>query len=283
LPHSDSYLVSNLTKMKQLTHLFIAVLACTVFFSCKKDKDLRVEASAISDETLAAIKALGFSTADVKKHEEGFLVEGDIVVTPEMIENGTDEQLLRVAEEEQYRTTNLVKISPLLPYRTITIRVSTALPARYITATNAAIARYNARNLRLRFARVTSGGNILISKAPSSATYLASAGFPSAAGNPYTSVLVNSTYLDDNAWNINSVTSILAHEVGHCIGFRHTDYMHREYSCGGGHVAESSVNAIHIPGTPVGPDPNSWMLACIGKNVNRPFNANDRVALNYLY
>jgi hypothetical protein len=77
----------------------------------------------------------------------------------------------------------------------------------------------------------------------------------------------------------------MAHEVGHCIGFRHTDYADRSYSCGGAYANEgaSSVGAIYIPGTAVGPDPNSFMLACIGRNENRPFNANDRTALNYLY
>jgi hypothetical protein len=45
----------------------------------------------------------------------------------------------------------------------------------------------------------------------------------------------------------------------------------------------STVGAILIPGTPSGPDPNSWMLACIGADQNRPFNANDKTALNYLY
>ncbi|SIT94188.1 Dual-action HEIGH metallo-peptidase, partial [Pontibacter indicus] len=41
--------------------------------------------------------------------------------------------------------------------------------------------------------------------------------------------------------------------------------------------------AVHIPGTPTGADPNSWMLACIGTGVNRYFNSNDRTALRYLY
>jgi hypothetical protein len=61
--------------------------------------------------------------------------------------------------------------------------------------------------------------------------------------------------------------------------------MNRTYSCGGSAANEgaSTVGAILIPGTPSGPDPNSWMLACIGANQNRPFNSNDKTALNYLY
>jgi hypothetical protein len=61
--------------------------------------------------------------------------------------------------------------------------------------------------------------------------------------------------------------------------------MNRAYSCGGTAVNEGSagVGAINIPGTPTGPDPNSWMLSCIGSGQDRPFNANDVIALNYLY
>ncbi|MBC8083111.1 MAG: protease, partial [Hymenobacter sp.] len=81
------------------------------------------------------------------------------------------------------------------------------------------------------------------------------------------------------------IATILAHEVGHCIGFRHTDYAGRQYSCGGAPVNEgaSSVGAVYIPGTAPGNDPNSWMLACIGGGQNRPFNANDVTALRFVY
>eukprot|EP01035_Chromulina_nebulosa_P065201 gene65201-89211_t len=150
--------------MKQISHLLLAAMTCTVLYSCQKDKALKPEVAAISEQTIASIAALGFSTADVKVHDEGFLVEGDIVITQDMLTKGSEYQLLRIAEEEQYRTTYLVRGLP----RRITIRVSTALPARYITAVNNAILRYNALNLRVTFSRVTSGGNIVISKAPSS-------------------------------------------------------------------------------------------------------------------
>ena len=61
--------------------------------------------------------------------------------------------------------------------------------------------------------------------------------------------------------------------------------MNRAYSCGGSPVNEGDggVGAIHISGTPTGPDAGSWMLACIGNGVDRPFNGNDVTALNALY
>jgi len=247
--------------------------------SCSKIKDVTlVISNGISQDVLQKISNLGFNNKEVTKADGGYLVEGDILLTENDLRGHDNPMLLRIGSEEQYRTTNLVTGLP----RTLTIRVSSTLPSKYVTCIDAAISRYNAQNLRVRFSRVTSGGNIVINPAPSGAGYLASAGFPS-GGNPYNQVLVNRSYLD--TWNTNTVTSILAHEVGHCIGFRHTDYMSRQYSCGGSPVNEgaSTVGAILIPGTPSGPNPNSWMLACIGNGVNRPFNTNDVTALNYVY
>ncbi|WP_315821721.1 M57 family metalloprotease [Paraflavitalea speifideaquila] len=258
-----------------------AILAL-VFFSCKKDgkEEAPVQQDAISQQVLDKIYELGFGNKNVVRHPEGYLVEGDIVITNEDLNSSPDRKLIRVGEEEQYRTTNTVTGLP----RNITIRVNASLPARYITATDAAIVRYNNLGLRITFSRVTSGGDIVINPAPAGAGYLASAGFPTAAGNPYGSVLVNRSYLD--TWNINTVTSIIAHEVGHCVGFRHTDYANRAYSCGGSAVNEgqAGVGAIHIPGTPTtNAVAGSWMLACIGNGVNRPFIASDITALNYVY
>ncbi len=267
--------------MKFLTKTLalLGVLSLSIT-SCKKE--VKEETPVVQDEVSPAIKAkisaLGFTSSNAIKTDEGYLVEGDIILTEEDI-NGVPENIfLRIADDEQYRTNNLVTGLP----RNITIRVSSTLPSSYVTATNTAISRYNARGLRVTFTRVTSGGNIVITAAPSGSGYLASAGFPS-GGNPYSSVRVNRSYLD--TWNANTVASIITHEVGHCIGFRHTDYMSREYSCGGSHVNEgaSTVGAVLIPGTPSGPSAGSWMLACIGNGVNRPFTSSDITALNYVY
>jgi hypothetical protein len=182
---------------------------------------------------------------------------------------------------EQYRTTNTVS-GP----RTITLSLNSKIAnkAGYASALTEVARRYNAENLSLTFSVVSSGGDIVFSDANGS--YLASAGFPS-GGNPYGSVKVNSRAIGSGTTStfINYLATILAHEAGHCIGFRHTDYQDRSYSCGGGYANEgaSTVGAIQIPGTPSGPDSGSWMLACIGSGQNRFFNNNDKTALGYLY
>lgn len=72
----------------------------------------------------------------------------------------------------------------------------------------------------------------------------------------------------------------MAHEIGHCIGFRHTDYQTRQ-SCGQ-NVNEGSagVGAIHIAGTPTGSDSSSIMQSC-GPVIN--FNNKDVTTLEALY
>jgi hypothetical protein len=265
--------------VKPLSAILIVAVLSLLVYSCKKDVKQEQQQEEISSQVLDRISALGFSKTNVQIHPEGYLVEGDIVLTENDLSNTPEMQFLRIAETEQYRTNNLVGSLP----RSITVRVSTNLPSAYVAAADEAIRRYNAQNLRITFRRVTSGGNIVLSRAPSGAGYLASAGFPS-GGNPYSSVRVNSAFLGSNP-GTNYLATIMAHEMGHCIGFRHTDFMNRAYSCGGSPVNEgaSSVGAILIPGTPSGPDAGSWMLACIGNGQNRPFNTNDRTALNFLY
>jgi hypothetical protein len=259
-----------------------AVCAATVLSlaSCQKESEQVVSKAEVTEDVLTQVRQMGLTTDGIKAVEGGYLVEGDIFLSPADLAEKATAQLLRVGDEEQYRTTNLVSVGS---GRTIKVAISTSLPTAYVAALDEAIRRYNAENLLIKFQRVSTGYNTLITKSPTNASYLASAGFPT-GGNPYSQVLVNSTYMGSNP-GTNYAATILAHELGHTIGFRHTDYAGRQYSCGGAPVNEgaSTVGAILIPGTPSGNDPNSWMLACIGTGANRYFNANDRTALNYLY
>lgn len=271
--------------MKKFWMPVAVCVTALAFVACKKDAKTTPQQDEISQATLSKIKNLGFGTNNVIKVEEGYLVEGDIVLTDELLNTTPDQALLRIADNEQYRTTNLVSGLP----RTITILVS-GLGSAYVQGTDLAIGRYNALNLQIRFQRITSGkANITIQgfNQPPSGGYitLGSAGFPTRRGEPYNTIKMNTNqYAYGTNPNVNYVGSVIQHELGHCIGFRHTDYMDRSYSCGGGYANEgaSNVGAILIPGTPSGPDANSWMLAC-SNGGDRTFNTNDRTALNYLY
>ncbi len=258
---------------------FGAILTLGALFSCQTE-EVPMAMDEISDVTLAQIRNLGFNSDNVQRVDDGYLVEGDIILRDQDLTGTADSKRLRIAEVEQYHTFNLVTGTP----RTIVITTSGSnITTRLSDGINAAIARYNAENLGITFVRGGSsgGGNINI-RVVNTRQYIASAGFP-AGGDPYGSINYARAY---NNYSLGFVTTVIAHEIGHCIGFRHTDYMNRAYSCGsGGNEGQetSGVGAVHIPGTPTGPDAVSWMLACLSSTTDRPFNANDKTALGYLY
>jgi len=268
----------KIIQMKKV--FFIIALMALVVVSCQKD-DVAITQEEVSVQVLDQIKDLGFSTQNVIKCDEGYIVEGDIILTSESMQNLTQEIKLRVGAEEHYCTYNLVTGTP----RVITVSLDKKLPSNFGPALDAAIDRYNVLNLNISFQRVDRNGDIKITAGPrwwNSYGILGMGGFPTNAGDPYNSIQMNTTAFK-NA-KIGYLTTVLAHEMGHNIGLRHTDYMDRSFSCGGEYSNEgpSDVGAVYIPGTPVNPENRSWMLSCTDGS-DRPFTSNDRAALNYLY
>jgi hypothetical protein len=222
---------------------------------------------------------------------------------------------------EQYRSTNIVSVNTA---RELKIKVDAAKSQTvFVNATIEAIKRYNDLKLKLTFKLLDSTStetpDIVINgadlgKTSSGATILGqAAGFP-IDGNPASPIKLSSVVYSSSYNNNNLLASVIAHEIGHAIGFRHTDYMNRAYSCNASYSAATirqykklyptrsleneedlsfivsdlngtvndSPGAIFIPGTPSSPDPNSWMLAC-SVGTNRPFTTYDLVAIQSLY
>lgn len=269
--------------MKKLTLQISAVaLSLMLFVACQEQSSPeQPQLEDVPGELLDKIDALGFNSNEVKMYDGTLFIEGDIAIAVSDLDKlRTDGQL---PVEEQYSTDNLVTGTP----RTINVFVN--MPQKYKDATDIAIDRYNDESLILTFQRVTSSGSADITIKASPWYYyffgiLGSAGFPTASGDPHDEILMTRAYYDGVS-NINGLATTIAHEMGHCIGFRHTDYMDRSYSCGGvaDNEGDGGVGANHIPGTPTGPDANSWMLACGSPEGDRPFTTNDQTALDYLY
>jgi hypothetical protein len=269
---------------KLTTKFFAAFAACALFASCTKNNADVVANDDVSPAVRQMVQNAGFYTNDLKKSGNGYLVEGDIFLTEdELASMGSNANLtnnLLIANNEQFVTNNLVSGT-----RTISVSLNTT-QANFVSATDNAIARYNALPLRLKFQRVSgTNGNIKIQTYYQVSNTLGSAGFPS-GGNPFGTISMN-TYWYNTGIAVNALATTIAHEMGHCIGFRHTDYKDRSYSCGGAVSNEgvSTVGANHVPGTPTVANAGSWMLACgsTASSFNRPFTSNDQIALNYVY
>ena len=238
----------------------------------------------VPGDILDQLNSAGFSTTDVIRFEDGFLVEGDIYLTAADIADMSAP--IHVAGEH-YRTTNLVS-GPRNITLSLPVGGNNGFSTTYLSALNEAVSRYNGENLTLTFSVTTSKkADIKFSRLASrdeQRGVLGSAGFPSGGGAPYGSIKMSGILESTYGLSVNGIATIMAHEMGHCIGFRHTDYMDRSYSCGGQpyNEGDGGVGAIHIPGTPTGPSANSWMLSCTDGG-NRDFTNADKTALDYLY
>lgn len=271
--------------------IFLFFIACTP----EDEVDIVDQNIEISDEVKSQFEELGFDVSDITTTDgremlspelEGgnFLLEGDIVITPENLEKMLQSAVHHQgAVGEQYRTTNLVGGLP----RTISVigytgTNSNGLDSKMRTALQWAINNYNALNTGLNFT-LTYGTNwpsfdVVVYRVSGGGG--GSAGFPS-GGDPYQFVQIQS---GTSNFTTNVVEHVITHEIGHCMGLRHTDYFNRSLSCGsGGNEGSGSIGAIHVPGTPTGFDAGSVMLACFSSSEDGEFGNFDRVALEFLY
>jgi dual-action HEIGH metallo-peptidase len=220
--------------------------------------------------------------------EAGFPID-DIQVIDGMVFTGRDGHVTLEASremiespgpgEEQYRTTNLVgtSVSKICIVPTSSFNSYSRLSA----GLDLAIDNYNSQNLRLTFARGSVTGCTATINAKTVSGVGGSSGFPS-GGKPYGTINIG-TGLQSYSVDVNE--HVITHEIGHTIGFRHSDYYNRSISCGsGGNEGTAGVGAILIPGTPstakVG---GSVMNSCFRSTENGEWTSSDKVALDYLY
>ncbi len=249
----------------------VLVVSCgSVLAGCGGDPQ------AENQEIISNLIEAGFPAGDILVHEGDVYVGRDAHVTlaasREMLQPGE-------GSAEQYRTTNLVStsVAKICINPTSTFNSYSQLSQ----GLDMAIANYNALGLTFTMARGPTTGcsaNITAATTSGAGGY---AGFPS-GGLPYGQINIGTGL---TSYSLDVTEHVITHELGHTIGFRHSDFYNQAITCGSGsNEGTAGVGAIHIPGTPttstVG---GSVMNACFRSTETGEFTSSDITALHYLY
>lgn len=280
--------------MRKIYSLLIALtVGAFMLYSCTTEETINNE-DHVPQEVLSQLADAGYDVSNaIKSYDDdgnvlGYIVENDLLITEESLNNLHD--FNGKAETEQYATNNLVTGLP----RVITVYMPTGrkgFSSGEQAGLDEAIRRYNAENLQLTFQRSSSSNADIVfqrlSKRDERSGVLGSAGFPSSNGDPFGTIRMSGILESAYGLSVDGIATIMAHEMGHCIGFRHTDFFNRSISCGGSpyNEGDGGVGANHIPGTSTGADlqgNGSWMLSCADGS-SRPFTNGDKTALDFLY
>jgi hypothetical protein len=235
-----------------------------------------VEAQTEQDEIVSNLVQAGFPLNDIAVVDGEVLLGRDAWVDLE----ASREMLLTPNDtREQYRTTNLVGSSVTRICVVPTSQFNSY--SRLSAGLDLAIENYNQLGLQFSLVRGSASNCSATISARTTSGVGGSAGFPK-GGKPYGTINIG-VGLQDYSVDVNE--HVITHELGHCIGFRHSDYYDRSISCGsGGNEGASNVGAIHIPGTPtdarVG---GSVMNSCFRSSETGEWSSSDKTALNYLY
>jgi len=256
----------------------VLALGCgALAVGCDGQRDAASERQEIIDNLVEA----GFPRGDIQvfdgKVYTGLDGEVGLQASREMLMTDS-------GNEEQYRTKNLVSTA------VTNICVNGAAfdaNAKFSQALNNAIANYNAQPISWHMTRTsgaTTGCSATITARIAAGVTGGSSGFPS-GGLPFNTINIGDG-LNSPTFPVSTVTHVITHELGHTIGFRHSDYFDRSISCGGTpqNEGKGGIGAILIPGTPSGATVGgSVMNSCFRVSETGNFTSTDVTALNTIY
>jgi len=288
---------SNLSSFSRI--MCLAALALTLSISsCKKSESPVVAPEAKVDvdaTTIAKIKEMGFNTDGIKESGDYYVVEGDILISKKSLSavKISDKATNAGGKIAQGNTNQLIQGN-----LTNVIITQEDFDTRWFYAIREAVAAWNAiGNCRINLIHSYSQfyppyttavtPNITVKKVNLGNGGFGQSEFPTDSGQPGATIQVNpyTNNVNGTPRSHEQDVYMLIHEIGHCLGLRHTDFgVEGYYDDYGRYVGRNGV-----PGTPASgstsDDPSSVMNSGRMGTLNAwsSFSYYDVVAAQYLY
>lgn len=215
--------------------LLAATAMLLIAHACQKENaSAGIHSHEIAEMKQYLADTYGFAPESIEEEHDHFVVEGDQLFA---IDNFWENYGLSSASEyhtdavhqdgvagerKHYRYTYLVTTA-----KTIKVRILPGVPAVWQNAILKAVQDWNATNgglyFMIQYATNPGVGVVNVSMKNLAADEYARAYYPGSNGRPGTDLYINPAFNSDAALNQNGKIGVIAHEIGHTIGIRHTD------------------------------------------------------------
>lgn len=207
-----------------------AILICSLSIGCKKEAE-PIEVSSTTEH----LEEINFMTENWGFKREQISIQGDnfcidecmLVPIKDFMKNyGSMEQTQAegTADDRYHRKTFYLVYAPWPP-RWIPVHIQSNVPNEWRTAVYNAINEWNALNGKVKFYGVNANsipsGGVCVTMNTLGGNNWASGFIPSSNGNPGQYLFINSLYSYQGTAGKKKL--VIAHELGHTIGFLHTD------------------------------------------------------------
>ena len=247
----------------------IIIVNIAIFFGCHKEKGIAPDVSNTDIPAMRSylVTVYGFSDKKIIETKTSFIVEGDIVFPKkDFWENYKHDSSGK--NERHYQSLNLVTAVTI-----IDVNIDVAVPTAWATAYLSAMSKWNALNGRIQFNNFIGScpaygiSVVYVSLGSDSYDIFAESSFPGTGGYPGPISQINSACTV--SMSASQMLKTAVHELGHTIGFMHTD------------VLSDYQIYIGIPSCDTTTDPSSIMRQ--GLMDFYDFSACDKAAFAYLY